>query len=104
LEEIVKENKTWPKLEKEEWGKIARRQLHKECKLKKEEDSGNSDEGEKSTVATDQIELAPPQIKAIYHDNLQKKLHLDKSHTIQAFETLDNLFQLIPGKANGGFM
>jgi hypothetical protein len=66
--------------------------LHKEHKLKEEKDGDKSDKEENSTILTNQIELVTPEIKPIYHENLHKKFHLDKSHTIKAFEILDSLF------------
>jgi hypothetical protein len=95
----LKRSKRFPKKEKEEWLKVAKRQYNREKHSRME----MQPEGEGSDVkfTTNQIGLAPPEIQAQYHEELRRKMGLDKSHLTTALETLDSLFDFVPGSKNG---
>ena len=84
---------------------IAKRQYRKEKTIGGEVqgNQGEDDEGEGENIkfTTNQIALAPPEIRASYQEALGKKWHLETSNTTDAFRTIDGLFKFVPGKANG---
>ena len=95
----VKRSKKFPHLEKDQWAKIARKQFRKEKLLPEDNLAGDEVKWE-----TNQIGLAPPEIKEMYREEFRKKWHLETSNTTDAFKTIDSLFQFVPGKANGSFL
>lgn len=91
--EQIKDFKKIPDKDREEWGKIAKRQLKKE----KEEYKDDPLDPEEYQMDTNQIALAPKEIREKWEMEFRKKKGLEKSNMTTAFETIDSLFSYKPG-------
>jgi hypothetical protein len=76
---------------KEDWLKIA------EARQKKSEIEEVQDEQEMEHLVTNNVELAPLELREMYHAERRKKMGLDKSHSQAAKERLSKLFKFVPG-------
>ena len=95
----IKKVGDFQKKTREQWSKIAKRQYNREKASKKQIQPEG--EGSDAKLQTNQIELAPPEIREQYHMELRRKMGLDKSHLTTALETIDSLFTYVPGSKNG---
>lgn len=79
--------------EKEDWKKIA------EERRKKSEAREQQKQDEKRQWETNQLELAPKELREMYHNELRKRMGLDKgSHLSRAKHATSELFRFIPTK------
>jgi hypothetical protein len=76
---------------KEDWLEVAER------RIKKSEKEEQEDEQEMEHIVTNNVELAPLELREMYHQERRKKMGLEKSHSQAAKERLSKLFKFMPG-------